>query len=181
MTRRNLSALALACALALGGCGGDDSSGTGQTAPPPPGNGPDRAFVNGIIQLHEKAVAIAVIGQKKGNKFVKGISQQVAGSQPQETARLRAIGSALFAAGVPVGSLGVPQSDAADADLAALRTAGDFDQAFLQDMIPIHEQTIALCKAEIAKGDQVDLKTTAQAMLDAEQTQLKSMRKRLKS
>jgi uncharacterized protein (DUF305 family) len=47
-------------------------------------------------------------------------------------------------------------------------------------MIPLHESTIALCKAEIARGDQVDLKTTAQAMIDAESSQLASMRKRQK-
>jgi uncharacterized protein (DUF305 family) len=181
-TRRSFSAFAIALALALGGCGGDDSSNTGQTQPPPPGNGPDRAFVNSIIPLHEKAVAVAVIGETKGDsKLVKRISQEVSGSQPQETARLRAIGSALFAAGVPVGTLGVPASDAADVDLAALRKARDFDTAFLNAMIPLHEQTIALCKAEIAKGDQVDLKTTAQAMLDAEQSQLTSMQQRLRS
>jgi uncharacterized protein (DUF305 family) len=177
--RKSLAAVTAACALALGACGGDNSNDTGQTTPPPPGNGADRAFVNALIPLHDKAVAIAFIGQKRGNKFVRALSLKIAGSQPQETARLRAIGSALFAAGVPVGSLGVPSTGAADADLKALRTAKPFEKAFLEAMIPIHETTIALCKAEIAKGDQVDLKTTSQAIVDAESGQLASMRKRL--
>lgn len=181
MTRRSFSAFAIGCALALGGCGGDDASDTGVTQPPPPGNGPDRAFVNSVLPLHEKAVAIAIIGKSKGSQFVRRISQQVSAAQPGETARLRAIGSALFAAGVPVGTLGVPPTDAAAVDLGALRKADDFDKAFLEAMIPLHEQTIALCKAEIAKGSQVDLKTTAQVIIDAEQAQLTSMRKRLKS
>jgi uncharacterized protein (DUF305 family) len=179
-TRKSLAAIVAACALALGACGGDDSNDTGQTAPPPPGNGADRAFVNAILPLHDKAVAVAVIGRKRGNEFVKDISSQVAASQPQETARLRGIGSALFAAGVPVGTLGVAATNAADVDLKALQTAKPFEKAFLEAMIPIHEATIALAKAEIDKGDQVDLKTTSQAIIDAEQAQLKAMRKRLK-
>jgi uncharacterized protein (DUF305 family) len=178
--RKSLGAVVAVCALALGACG-DDSSDTGQTAPPPPGNGADRAFVNSILPLHDKAVAVAVIARKRGNAFVRGIANDVAGSQPSETARIRAIGSALFAAGVPVGTLGVPPSTAVDVDLKALRTAKPFEKAFLEAMIPIHEATIALAKAEIAKGDQVDLKTTSQAIIDAEQAQLKAMKKRLQS
>jgi uncharacterized protein (DUF305 family) len=181
MTRKSLSVAVVACALAIGACG-SDSSNTGQTAPPPPGNGADRAYVNAMLPLHEKAVAVAFIAQTRGNKFVKSVSRQIAGQQPPETARLRAIGDALFSAGVPVGTLGVPPSTAAaDADLGALRKSKSFNQDFLQAMIPIHEATIALSNAEIAKGDQVDLKTTAQAIIDAEKPQLASMKKRLTS
>jgi uncharacterized protein (DUF305 family) len=181
MSRKTLPVAAVACALALGACG-SDSSDTGQTAPPPPGNGADRAFVNAMLPLHEKAVAVAFVGQTRGSKFVKSLSRDIAGSQPQETARLRAIGSALFSAGVPIGSLGIaPSTAAADADLGVLRKAKPFEPEFLQAMIPIHAATIALCNAEIAKGDQVDLKTTAQAIIDAEKPQLASMRKRQKA
>lgn len=178
--RKIVAAGAVACALALGACG-DDASDVAQTAPPPPGNAADRAFVNAMLPLHEKAVAIAIIGQSKGSAFVRELSRQIAGTQPQETARLRAIGSALFAAGVSVGSTGVASTNADDVDLAVLRRAKRFDEAFLKALIPIHEATIALCKAEIRRGDQVDLKTTSQAIVDAEQSQLASMRKRLKA
>jgi uncharacterized protein (DUF305 family) len=182
LTNRNiLCAVVAACALAAGGCGGNDNSNGGATQPPPPGNGADRAFINAVIPLHEKAVAISVIGQTKGNKFVKDISLKIAGVQPQETARLRSIGSALFAAGVPLGTLGVPKTTAANVDLKALRQSTGFNTAFLKAMIPIHEATIALCGAELKKGDQVDLKTTSQAMLDTEKAQLASMRKRLQA
>ena len=182
-TRKSLAAvvLAVACALMLGACGSDNSNDTGQTTPPPPGNGADRAFVTAVLPLHEKAVAVAIIGQRKGGKYVKGLSLRIAGTQPLETARLRAIGSALFTAGVPIGSLGVAPTKAAEIDLKALRNAKPFEQAFLNAMIPLHEATIALCKAEIAKGSQVDLKTTSQAIIDSESNQLKSMRKRLTS
>jgi uncharacterized protein (DUF305 family) len=179
MNRKMLCAAVAACALAVAGCG-SNSSDTGQTQPPPPGNGADRAFVNALIPLHEKAVAISLIAQSKGNKFVKDLALKIAGTHPPETARLRSIGSALFAAGVPVGTLGVAKTDAANVDLKTLRQAKGFNTAFLNAMIPIHEATIALCKAEIAKGDQVDLKTTSQAMIDNEQPQLTSMRKQLK-
>jgi uncharacterized protein (DUF305 family) len=180
LSRKSAVVVAVACAVALGGCG-SNSSDTGQTAPPPPGNGADRAFVNAVLPLHDRAVAISLIGQRKGNKFVKDLSLKIAGSQPQETARLRAIGSALFTAGVPVGTLGVAPTKAANVDLKALRTAKPFETAFLNALIPIHEATIALCEAEIKKGSQVDLKTTSQAMIDVEKTQLASMRKRQKS
>jgi uncharacterized protein (DUF305 family) len=181
ITRKSASVVAVACALAFAGCGGSDSSSTGAAQPPPPGNAADRAFVKALIPLHDKAVAISILGQTRGGPFVKKLSLAVAGSQPEETARIRAIGSALFSAGVPIGTLGVAQTTAADVNLAAIRKAKPFDPAFLKAMIPIHEATIALCQAEIAKGDQVDLKTTCQAMVDAEKPQLASMRKQLKT
>ena len=181
VSRTWIGAAVAACALALGACG-DDSSDTGQTVPPPPGNGVDRAFINAVLPLHEKAVAVAIIAKKRGNSYVRELASKIAASQPQETARLRGIGGALFAAGVPVGTTGVPATDAADVvDLKRLRSVRPFEDAFLKAMIPLHEATIALCKAEIAKGDQVDLKTTAQAMIDTESSQLTSMRKRQKN
>ena len=179
--RKILLAVAAACALAIAGCGGDNSNSTGVTAPPPPGNSADRGFVNAILPLHEKAVAIGVIGQAKGGGYVKDLSLKIAESQSQETARIRSIGSALFSAGVPVGSTGVPRTTAADVSLKALRLSTPFDQAFFRAMIPIHEATIALCKAEIKRGDQVDLKTTSQQIIDVESAQLATMRKRLKT
>jgi uncharacterized protein (DUF305 family) len=181
LPRKSVVAVAIFCAIAIGGCGSDNSSNVGQTQPPPPGNAADRAFVNAVLPLHDKAVAISIIGQRKGNTFVKDLSRKIAGSQPQETARLRAIGSALFAAGVPVGTLGVAPTKAANVDLKALRAAKPFEPAFLKALIPIHEATLALCEAEIKKGSQVDLKTTSQAMIDVEKGQLASMRKRLKT
>lgn len=181
MPRRILSAVTVTCAVAIGGCGGDDSSNSGQAKPPPPGNGADRAYISAMLPLHEKAVAISIIGQKRGNAFVRKLALDIAGTQPQETARLRSIGSALSAAGVPIGTLGVPKTTAADVDLAALHKTKRFSTAFIEALIPIHEATIALSKAEIAKGNQVDLKTTAQAIIDDEQAQLTSMRKRLKN
>jgi uncharacterized protein (DUF305 family) len=180
ITRKSVAAVVVACGLAFAGCGSDNSSDTGVTQPPPPGNGADRAFVKALLPLHDKAVAISILAQTRGGKFVKNLSLAIAGSQPEETARIRAIGSALFSAGVPIGTLGVAPTNAADADLKAIRTAKPFDAAFLKAMIPIHEATIALCQAEIAKGDQVDLKTTCQSMVDTEKSQLASMRKQSK-
>ncbi|MEA2154038.1 MAG: hypothetical protein QOE11_178 [Solirubrobacteraceae bacterium] len=177
--RKTLAAVLLAGGLAVTGCGGGgDSSSASPAKPPPPGNAADRAFVTAVIPLHEKSVAISIIGQTRGGAFVKTIAREVAGTQPEETARIRAIGSALFSAGVPIGSLGVAPTTAANVDLKKLRRAQPFDAAFLKAMIALHAATIDLSKAEIAKGSQVDLKTGAQAMIDAETNQLKSMRRR---
>jgi len=179
--RKTLLAVAAACALAVTGCGADSSDTGNITAPPPPGNAADRGFVNAMLPLHEKAVAIGVIGQKQGGGYVKDLSLKISESQAQETARLRSIGSALFSAGVPVGPSGVPKTTAASVSLKTLRESKDFDQAFFRAMIPIHEATIALARAEIKRGDQVDLKTTSQQIIDVESAQLAAMRKRLKA
>src|SRR5688500_1628420 len=136
--RTTLVALAAAGALALAGCGEDESSGGAASSG---GNGTDRAFVADMIPHHESAGEMAKIAQQRGGSaFVKELADDIVSTQTAEISTLRREDEALENAGVEEGSLGVPEhATGMDDDPAELKGASPFDQPFLEMMIPHHE------------------------------------------
>ncbi len=178
MLRKTVSAVLLAAAVALAGCGGDDDVDTeSQTSA---GNEIDRAFVTEALPIHEKSVAIADVAQRSGQSgFVRQVASDIYRLQGQQLGTMRRIRTALSDDGVEAGKLGVRAPDTSAADPAALRAAKPLDRAFLRAMIPLHEATIAMAKVELAKGQQSDLKVVARQMVDTESAELAAMRNQL--
>jgi uncharacterized protein (DUF305 family) len=179
ITRRTLSALAVAAALVVTGCGDDDM--TSSSASGAGGNGVDRAFVADMVAHHESAIDMAKIAQERGeSEFVKQLVHDIATSQSQEITTMRREDQALKMAGVKRSSLGVPDHmKGMDADPATLKTADPFDAAFIKMMIPHHEGAIEMANVELAKGSDAELKAVAQDIIDAQERELAAMRKHL--
>lgn len=182
MILRILSALLLAGALIVAGCGDDDTSSDGSAADAP-GNAVDRAFIADMIPHHESAVEMARIAQRRGqSEFVKGLAGEIVRTQNEEIELMRGEDEKLAAAGIAKGSLGVPQHMMGmDHDMASLRDAKSFDKAFMTMMIPHHEGAVTMSKAEIAKGRSRRLKTLAQDIIDGQRREIRAMRQRLGS
>ena len=181
MNRKTLSALAAVGALAVAGCGDDDTSGeSGSSAA---GNGVDRAFVADMIPHHESAIEMAnIAGQRGESPFVKQLAQDIVTSQAKEISTMRREDAALASAGVQRGSLGVPEHQMGmDHDAKTLETADPFDPAFIKMMIPHHEGAVTMAKVEIDKGESPALKKLAQEIIDAQEREIGEMRKHLAS
>lgn len=172
---RSLSALLLAGALAIAGCGGDSSGGSAE------GTGVDRAFVADMVPHHTSAIRMAEIAQRRGQSdFVKQLADDIVASQGKEVTTLRSQDEELADAGVEKGSLGVPgHMMGMDDDPAALEDAEPFDKAFLAMMLPHHTGAIEMAKAELAKGKDPELKQLAQEIIDAQQREISQMREQL--
>ncbi|MCA1698640.1 MAG: DUF305 domain-containing protein [Actinobacteria bacterium] len=170
-----LSAL-VAGALLVAGCGDSDSRSTAAA-----GNPVDRAFVAQMIPHHQSAVQMAQIAQRRGQSaFVKQLADDIVRTQSEEIATLRAADRRLRAAGVQMGSLGVPEHMMGmDDDPASLKSAKPFDRAFMRMMIAHHEGAIVMARAELAKGKDRRLKTVAQNIITAQQREIRQMRKTL--
>lgn len=170
MTRRaTLAVLVTAGAVALAACGGSD----------PAGNGTDRAFAAEMIPHHTSAVAMAKLAQERGSSaFVKGLADDIVASQTKEIATLRREDRALADDGVKRGTLGVPSHMMGmDDDPSMLRSASPFDAAFIKMMIPHHEGAITMAKAELAKGQDPELKALATAIIAAQQREITEMKR----
>jgi len=181
MNRKTLSALAAVGALAVAGCGDDETSGeSGSSAA---GNGVDRAFVADMIPHHESAIEMAnIAGQRGESAFVKQLAEDIGTSQSKEISTMRREDAALASAGVKRGSLGVPgHMKGMDEDVAKLKTADPFDPAFIKMMIPHHEGAVTMAKVEIDKGESPALKKLAQEIIDAQEREIGEMRKHLAS
>jgi len=176
--RRTVLAL-VAGVLLIAGCGDDNNN--ADSSPAASANPVDRAFARQMIAHHESAVQMAQIAQRRDSStFVKRLADDIVRTQTAEIATLRDADRRLKAAGVSVGSLGVPEHMMGmDDDPASLKTANPFDRAFLKMMIPHHVGAIAMANAERKKGKDPKLKTLAQTITSGQQREIAEMRKYL--
>jgi uncharacterized protein (DUF305 family) len=176
--RRTVLAL-VAGVLLIAGCGDDNNNADSSSAAS--ANPVDRAFVREMIPHHESAVQMAQIAQRRGQSaFVKQLADDIVRTQTAEISTLRAADRRLKAAGVSVGSLGVPEHMMGmDDDPASLKSAKRFDRAFLTMMIPHHEGAIEMANAERKKGKDPKLKTLAHKIITAQRREIAEMRKHL--
>ena len=179
LPRKFLPALAVGATLLFAGCGDDDDSSSG-TRPAASGNPVDRAFVADMIPHHESAVEMAKIAQDRGSSaFVTKLADDIVHTQNEEISAMRAADERLKSAGIAVGSLGVEGHMMGPNDIATLKTTKQFDREFMRMMIPHHEAAIPMSRAEIAKGDDAELKQLAQEIITAQQREIAAMRKEL--
>ena len=176
--RRSLAGLAAGAVLILGACGDDSAE---QDGPARAGNPVDRAFVAEMVPHHESGVQMAQIAQRRGKSaFVKQLARDIVRSQNAEIAAMRAADERLRKSGVTRGSLGVPEHMMGmDAGVTSLRTARSFDRTFISLMIPHHEGALVMARAELAKGEDRELKTLAQDILAAQEREIRRMREHL--
>jgi uncharacterized protein (DUF305 family) len=185
-----LAALATAAALAVVGCGSDDSEPaaggqddgrTTRTQTATAGSGVDRAFVAAMIPHHESAVDMAEMARQRSESgFVKQLADDIIRTQNTEIARMRREDAALAKQGVTPGDLGVPEDmRGMDHDMSMLEKADPFDPAFLEMMIPHHEGAITMAKAELAKGSDPEIKQLAREIIAAQQREIDEMRAEL--
>jgi uncharacterized protein (DUF305 family) len=176
---KTLAVAAAGLALVVAACGddGDNASG-GSSSSTSRGNGVDRAFAQAMIPHHESAVEMAEIAQRRGeSRFVKDLADDIVRTQTAEIETLRTEDADLEKAGVEAGDLGMDHAMMGmDDDPSMLEDADPFDAAFIDMMIPHHEGAIAMAKVELEKGDDSELKTLAQQILDAQQREIAEMR-----
>jgi len=166
----------------VAGCGGDDGDqGEGQDGAASSGLALDRAFTQAMIPHHESAVEMALIARQRGEStFVRQLAEAIISTQTAEIATLEEADKRLADEGVEPGSLGVPDHMMGmDGDIAELKTAKPFDEAFLEMMIPHHEGAVEMAKVEQAKGADDELKSLAAEIIEGQESELAAMRAHL--
>ena len=178
MIRKLLPAALVASALVFAACGEDD---TGSASSSVDGNGTDRAFVKEMVPHHKSAIEMAKIAEQRGEgEFVKKLAEDIISTQNAEIAALQREDEGLDAAGIEVGSLDMPHDMMGmDGDMKSLESADPFDPEFLKMMIPHHEGAVEMAKVELEKGKDPELRKIAQAIIDAQEREIRAMREQL--
>jgi uncharacterized protein (DUF305 family) len=168
-------AAALVALALIAGCGGD---GDGQSRAPDVGaNGTDAAFVNAMIPHHEAGVEagdLALARAQHGG--LRRLGEEIVQSRSIALATLRPVRDMLLDAGVEEGDLGLGEDEGGGPDTGALGSAGDFDCAFLEVMVPRQEGAIRIARAELAAGIHAELRRMSELLISEQGFQLRRMR-----
>lgn len=106
----------------------------------------DQHFIERMIPHHEAAIAMADLALARSRRSeIRALAQRISSSQRQENAEMRQWYQQWFGGAVPsVGCAGAMAMPGMGTSLAALRSAPDFDRAFLEAMIAHHRMGVMM-------------------------------------
>ena len=172
----SVGALAVFIALFIAACGGDDDSSDSASNE----EHTDGAFISEMVPHHEAAIEMAQLAQTEAeHPEIKQLAARIIGSQGEEITQLEEAHQRLF--GAPIGSedhgdLGLSEEDSGMShDTSALEGADPFDQAFIDMMIPHHQGAIRMSRIELASGSDLELKSLAEAIIEAQSSEIEDM------
>ncbi|MFF4710938.1 DUF305 domain-containing protein [Streptomyces eurythermus] len=203
LTRRAaLATAAVTSALVLAACGGnsDDNggSGTGHTghgasaasatpsASAEAHNAQDVAFAKGMIPHHQQALEMAELAADRASSpRVKDLAARIEKAQDPEirtlTGWLKAWGEQPPMAGMDHSGHAGMSGMMSEVDMAALKKADgkDFDTRFLSLMAEHHQGAVEMATTEKQRGRSDDAKAMADAIITAQNAEIKEMKQLL--
>jgi uncharacterized protein (DUF305 family) len=175
-TKRNRLLLGVALVVVLAGAGIvisssiDHSSHNGGG----PGNQADAEFVSGMIPHHEGAVEMARIAKERAeHPEIERMADQIIAAQEAEIATMAPVREALENEHGEHMS-GDHSSTGMDPD--ELRTAAPFDRAFINMMIPHHEDAVAMAQKQLESGENDELRDLAEQIIATQRREIAQMR-----
>ena len=180
-----LAPAAVACCL-LAGAGAPVSAmppGVDQGAMPMGQRSADAHFIAMMIPHHEGAIAMAELALQRSRRAeIRGLAERIRSSQSRENAQMRRWYRQWFGSDVPrwsragmgMGSgMGMPGFGTR---LEALRTATDFDRAFLEQMIAHHRMGVMMAShAQWGMGGYAELRELEAAMVRVQSEEIEQM------
>lgn len=193
--------VALFAALLLTSCSGSGEHTEAQTteesvsAGQPPGfNADDYAFATNMIPHHEQAIELAAMAPDHSTDAeLIALAAKISAEQEPEIRALRVFlvqwdenpddktSQGDDGGDGGDGGHGTMAGMVDDATMAKLQSlnGAEFDRLWLQSMISHHQGAIEMAKAEVANGQNEDIKRMAQTMIDAQQAEITQMNQML--
>jgi uncharacterized protein (DUF305 family) len=173
MSKKLIAVLAAATlALAVGACGGDDGDDSAAAQET------DGAFIADMIPHHESAIEMAEIAQDRGeHPEIQRLADEIIDAQEAEISDLEAAHERIFGEPVSEADHGSMEMDEGmtEMDMAALENADPFDQAFIDMMVPHHQDAIEMARVELADGEDAELMDIAQQIIDSQSAEIEEM------
>ena len=162
------AALALVLAVSSSGCGSED---------PVRGNAADAAFIDAMSEHHLGAIDMAQLAQTEAeHPELRGLAADIVDAQRTEIAVMKRIRAELPQPAEQRSdhSPGAHMDGASDAD--ALRGARPFDRAFIDAMVPHHEDAVEMAQRLLDEGEHPQLAHLARGIVSAQEDEIARMR-----
>jgi uncharacterized protein (DUF305 family) len=146
-----------------------------------PTNNIDRHFIEQMIPHHEDAIVMAELAlERSQNPELKQFAQDIITTQSAEIDKMKQWYKSWFDANVPavaVRGMGMMHGNMSnnEADIASLNSAADFDQAFLQAMIPHHQMAVMMASMLQVGTDRPEMNQLASDIIAAQTNEIKVM------
>ena len=147
----------------------------------------DQHFITMMIPHHEDAIAMANMALTRAeHPEIKQLAKNIKTSQSQEIEQMRAWYKKWYGTDVPKvdgnnmgggmmhgGKRGMMSN--MRTDLTALSKAKNFDQAFIEEMIPHHEMAVMMSQHLLSNAVHPEMKQLAQAIIQAQTKEINEM------
>jgi uncharacterized protein (DUF305 family) len=134
----------------------------------------DQHFIVMMIPHHDGAIAMADLALTRARRpEIRALARSIRDSQTRENAQMRAWYRQWFGGDVPAwGGMGMME---AGSDVAWLKTAPDFDRAFIEQMIPHHRMGVMMASMAQTNSQHPPLKALQQAMVRVQSREIEQM------
>jgi uncharacterized protein (DUF305 family) len=150
-------------------------------------NGLDRHFIEQMIPHHEGAVEMAKLAQERSKRSeILALAEAIIKSQVEEISQMQAWYKNWYGAEVPVdatvgmgmgrGMMHGGMMGGETSDLTALKAAENFDEAFLQEMIPHHQMAVMMAQMLLSGTNRPEMKQLGQDIIAAQEAEIEQMR-----
>lgn len=152
----------------------------------------DQQFIDMMVPHHQAAVEMAKVARERAERpELRQLADEIIEAQEGEIEQLRAWRKAWFGSDQTPGMDAMPMLPGMDdmgghsmgemttdmtADVEALKTAQDFDRAFVEAMIPHHESAIEAAKLAEQQAEKPEIKELAGEIIAGQEREIAQMR-----
>ncbi len=147
----------------------------------------DKHFIEQMIPHHEGAIEMAKLAQVRSkNTNILNLANAIIKSQSEEITQMKGWYKDWYKAEVPVDSAvgmgmgrGMMQGGmmgGSTSDITSLKNSTNFDEAFLQEMIPHHQMAVMMAQMLLSGTNRSEMKTLGQNIITAQEKEIDQMR-----
>jgi uncharacterized protein (DUF305 family) len=156
----------------------------------PMANNLDQHFIEQMIPHHEGAIEMAKLAQERSQRpEILTLAEAIMQSQSQEITQMQTWYKNWYGTEVPVDStvgMGMGRGmmhggmmGGQTSDIESLKNATNFDEAFLQEMIPHHQMAVMMAQMLLSGSNRPEMKQLGQDIITAQESEIEQMRSRL--
>ena len=145
----------------------------------------DQRFIIMMIPHHEGAIAMADLALTRAqHPEIKQLAQNIQKSQSQEIKEMQTWYQQWYGTKVPqwttgkggmMHGMGHQGMMGGQTDVTALKNAKNFDQVFIQEMIPHHQMAVMMAQHLLWNTQRPEMKQLAQAIIQAQNQEIQEM------